>query len=104
MSRNYQSNTVAEGGREREQDIDGRVHPLDPLFVGTLRLIELLDPSLKHGKNGTGAVAGLQLGGQRMRGNVALCLLFVLFQSSCKYCLEACGRGGGRRNLRHCAS
>jgi hypothetical protein len=59
VSRNYQSNTITEGGRECEQDIDGRVHPLDPLFVGNLRLIELLDPSLKHGQNGTGAVAAL---------------------------------------------
>ena len=59
MSRNYQSNTVTEGGRECKQHIDGRIHPLDPLIVVALRLIELLGPSLKHSENGTGGVAGL---------------------------------------------
>ena len=59
MSRNYQSNTVTEGGRECEQDIDGRINPLDPLFVVALRLIELLDTSLKHSENCTRGVAGL---------------------------------------------
>jgi hypothetical protein len=62
ISRNYQSDTVTESSRECEQNIDSRIDPLDPLFVGTLRLIELLNPSLKHGENSTGGVAGLQLG------------------------------------------
>ena len=58
MSRNYQPNTVTEGRRECVQDIDSGIHPLDPLFVDTLRL---LDKGSKHGENGTGRVAGLQL-------------------------------------------
>jgi hypothetical protein len=40
----YHSNAIAEGGREREQDIHSGIQPLCPLFrvVGTLRLIKIL--------------------------------------------------------------
>ena len=59
MSRNYHTNTVAEGRREREQDIDSRIQPFRQLFVGTLRLIKGLYLGLKNGENGAGRVARL---------------------------------------------
>ena len=100
-SRNYHTNTVAEGGREREQDIDSRIQPLRQLFVGALRLIKGLYLGLKNGENGTGRVAGLELGGQGMGGNVFLRLIVVRLQSSCKNGLKVCGRGGRGRKLGH---
>jgi hypothetical protein len=100
-SRNYHTNTVAEGRRKREQDIDSGIQPFGQLFVGTLRLIKGLYLGSKNGENGTGRVAGLELGGQGMGGNVFLRLLVVHLQSSCKNGLKVCGRGGGGRNLGH---
>jgi hypothetical protein len=40
----YHSSAIAEGRREREQDIHSGIQPLCPLFrvVGTLRLIKVL--------------------------------------------------------------
>ena len=100
-SRNYHTKTVAEGRREREQDIDSRIQPFCQLFICTLRLIKDLHLGSKNGENGTGRVAGLDLCGQGMRDNVFLCLLVVRLQSSCKNGLKVCGRGRGGRNLGH---
>ena len=97
----YRSNAVAEGRRECEQDIHSGIQPLCPLFASTLRLIEGLYLGSKNGENGSGRVAGLQLVGKGMGGNILLRLLFVRFPSSGKYCFKACGRCGSVRNLRH---
>jgi hypothetical protein len=66
-----------------------------------MRLIKVLYLSSKNGENGTGRVTGLQLDGKGVRGNVFLCLLFVLFQSSGKDRLKVRGRSGSGRNLGH---
>jgi hypothetical protein len=59
----YHSNAASEGRRESEQDLDCRIHPLDPFLVGTLTFFELLDPRTKNGENGGGRMARLQLDG-----------------------------------------
>ena len=42
--------------------------------------MEMLYLLLKHGENGAGRLAGLELGCERMGKKVLLCLLFVGFQ------------------------
>jgi hypothetical protein len=62
---NYRPRNI-EYRRESGYDIDSGIEPLCPLFVGTLSLVVSLNLGSKHGKNGTGRFAGLELGGQRM--------------------------------------
>ena len=43
-------------------------------------MIELLNLLLKHGENGSGRVAGLELGCEGVCEEVLLCMFFVRFQ------------------------
>lgn len=65
-------------------------------------MLELLGLVLKHGQNGTGAVAELQLGGKRMGGKIVLGPFLVLLEGIIKDKLKAsCGSSGkilGHRN------
>jgi hypothetical protein len=58
-------------------------------------LIDFLDLLLKHEKNGTWRIAGLELFGERMGKKVLLCTLLISFQGIIDYRMEAGGRGGG---------
>jgi hypothetical protein len=60
------------------------VEPPCQVFVVVSRLIEVLDLLVKQGKNGARRVAGLELGGEWVRKEVLLCLLFVCFQGMAK--------------------
>ena len=59
----YQRNGVANGIRERAQDVDSWIQPLCQLFIYALRFIEKLDLTAEHGDNGIWIVAKIQLGG-----------------------------------------
>lgn len=59
----YRPSNGVEEPREGVQDIHRGIKPLCPPFVGTLRLIKSPYLGLKHGENGVGRVAGLELVG-----------------------------------------
>jgi hypothetical protein len=50
--------------REGMKDFYSRVEPSGPLFISTLRLIELIDLLMKHVENVARRVAVLQLGNE----------------------------------------
>ena len=89
----YLPSDVAQEPGKRVQYSDGRVQQPFPHFVGIRRWIKRLDLGFKHCKNGIGRVAGLDLSGQAMGGNVFLRPLFVLLQSDFKDGLKVWGRG-----------
>lgn len=74
-------------------------------------MFEYLDLITKEGENVSGTVAGLQLGHQRMRKKVFLCLLLIFFhrsvkddmqvgrRGSCGGCLSHSRNGGGEDEL-----
>lgn len=56
---------------------------------------------LKDGENGTGGIAKLELGGERMYKEVVLRPFLVFVQGSIDDQLEVRGRGGGGMSVRH---
>jgi hypothetical protein len=58
------------------KDVDSWVQPL---HVSALRLIELLDLLLKHGKNAASRIAGFEPVSERVCEKIILCALFVRF-------------------------
>ena len=92
----YRPSDIAREPGERVQYSDGRVQQPFPRFIGTWRRVKRLYLGLKHCENGIGRVAGLDLGGQAMGGNVFLRPLFVLLQSVFEDGLEVRGRGNRR--------
>jgi hypothetical protein len=61
------------------EDVHGWVQPLR---IAALRLIELLDLLLKHGKDAASRIAGFEPVGKRVREKIVLCAFFVRFQGS----------------------
>ena len=54
------------------------VHSRDqPLYIAALRLIELLDLLLKHGKNAASRIAGFEPVSERVREKILLRAFFV---------------------------
>jgi len=90
----YRFGAFANGRRKCTEDLSGHVEPLRRPSIATPGLNKLLDLILflKNGKNGTGRVAGFEVGGQSMREKVILRLLFVPTQSSIENGQEI-GRG-----------
>jgi predicted metalloprotease len=56
---------------------------------------------LKYIKNGTGGIAKLELGGERMCKEVVLRPFLVFVQGTIDDQLEGRGRGGGSLSVRH---
>jgi hypothetical protein len=62
------------------QDMYGWIkEPCQPL-IAELRSIEILDLLVKHGENGSGRTAGLELGGEWMGKKIFVCLFLVRLQ------------------------
>ena len=57
--------------------MDGWVKPFCHFFVSSLGLIESLYLLMNDGKNGGGRFASLKLGCERVRKEIAFCVLFV---------------------------
>ena len=55
----YQTNTRSKNVRESRQNVDRRIKPFRPSFIGTPDLIWALDLLLKNRKKGGGRVAVL---------------------------------------------
>src|ERR1700761_3768919 len=80
--------------------------PLQP-FVTAPRLVELVYLALKYGENGCGRVTLLELGCERMSGEILFGLFFILFEGLFEDYFEIvrgccrCKRlGGGARSWR----
>jgi hypothetical protein len=56
---NYQANTLAKSGGEREQDIYCWVQPTPQPFISTAVSFKLLNKVSEHGENGKGGISGL---------------------------------------------
>ena len=81
MLRCYRTGALANSRRKCTEDLSGHVEPPSIATPGLDKLLNLI-LFLKNGENGTGRVAGSELGGQSMREKVILRLLFVPTQSS----------------------
>jgi hypothetical protein len=64
----HQTNTPANGGRKRIQDIYGRGDPFCETVVTIPGLAESGDLLSKDGEYGLGRITGLKTGKERMRG------------------------------------
>ncbi len=75
-------------------------------LVAGPRLFELVDLDLKYGQNGRGRVAWLELGGERMSGEILFSLFFICLEGFFKDDIETgrgcfrCGSLGGRARTR----
>ena len=58
---------------------------MQPLQVGALGLIKLLDILLKHGESAAGGTAGFEPVGEGVRERIRLGTFFVRFQGIIKY-------------------
>ena len=95
----YRAGAIANSRGKCTEDIDGRIEPLFGPSIATPRLNKLLKLVIffQNGENGTGRVAGFELGSQLMREKVILRLLFVTMQSSIENRPKIRrGRGGSR--------
>ena len=63
------------------KNLDSLLKQCDELVVALWEFTEGLGLSLKYFSDGSNSVAGLELGRERMSGEIYLCLDFVLFQS-----------------------
>ena len=78
----HQTDTPANGGGKRIQDIYGRGDPFCETIVAILGLAERGDLLSKYCEDSLGGIAGLKGGKERMRDKVSLGFAFVGFQSS----------------------
>jgi hypothetical protein len=67
------------------KDVHGWIKPFCPSLIAIPRLIRPLDLLLQQCTNGTGRVAGLELGGERVCKEIRPCAFFVLFQGIVDY-------------------
>jgi len=67
------------------QDMHGRIKEICQPFISVLRSIEILGLLVKHGENGSGRTAGLELGGKWMGKKIFLCVFLVRLQSIIEY-------------------
>lgn len=81
----YQANSCSKRCRECMKDVHGWIKPFCPSLIAIPRLIQPLNLLLQHSANGTGIVAGLELGGERVCKEIPLCAFFVLFQGIVDY-------------------
>ena len=88
----YRTDTFSECLREGMKDVHSWV---EPLHVVTLRLIEVLDLLLKHGKDVSSRIAGFEPGSKRVREKFFPCTFFVRFQGIIENWPEVgrCGSG-----------
>jgi hypothetical protein len=94
----YQTNTFSKGRGEGIQHIDRRVQPFrQPVFA----IFELVDLLLKHSKNASGGIAGLELGGEWVGKKVLFGASFICFQGIIENWLKAGGGGCSRVTVRH---
>jgi hypothetical protein len=89
----------SEGPREGMKDLDCWVEPTGPLFISTLRPVELLDLRLKHVENVARRSAALELGSEWVCENILPYACLVRSQGIIKNKLEV-GRGS-RVSVRH---
>jgi hypothetical protein len=75
----YETDTARDSSRKRAQDIHSWVQPLGQSLIATASLVEFTDLILKDSNDGGSRIAGLQLGGERMCGEVFLGLLLIRF-------------------------
>jgi len=66
----------------------GWIKELCQPLIAALRSIEILDLLVKHGENGSGRTAGLELGGEWMGKKIILCVFLVRFQGTIEDQLE----------------
>ena len=72
----YQANPLAKCRRKCIEYVDRWVKPSPQPLVTAPGLLELVDLVLKYGQNGLGRVASLELGGERMSGEILFGLFF----------------------------
>ena len=103
----YQSNPFAKCIRKCVQYVDRWVKPSLQPFVAAPRLVELVYLALKYGENGRRRVTCLELGSERMSGEILSGLFFILFEGFFEDYFEigsGCCRyrrpGGGARSGR----
>ena len=89
----YHPNACAYDRGGRKENVDDRVQPLYQFVVGRHSLLDLFSLRTKELESGSGRLAGLQLGHQRMGDKAFLGLLFILFQRSFKDGLQIGRRG-----------
>ena len=63
----YQADPLAKHVGERKQDVHCRVEAISESLIAAAPLIKLMDEVLKHGQDGGRGIAGLELGGKRVR-------------------------------------
>ena len=97
----HQTNTFAEGLRKCKQNIHCRIEPSLQSLVVAPGLFELVDLFLKYSQSGRSRVACLELGGERMSGEILSRLLLVFLEGFFEDEFQVrggccrCGRGGG---------
>ena len=79
---------VSERRRECMEDLYSWIEPTGPLFISTLRLIELLDLVLKHVENVVRRIAVLKLGSEWVITKILLHMSFVRSQGIIENKLE----------------
>ena len=84
----YQTNTFSKGRGEGIEHIDRRVQPFRQPVIAIFKLFYLL---LKHSKNASGRIAGLELGGEWVGKKVLFGASFVCFQGIIENGLEVGG-------------
>ena len=73
------------------KDLHSWIQPLDPPFISTLRLIELVDLLLKDVENAVRRVAVLELSSKRVREKIIFRPFFVRIQGIIENNLEVGG-------------
>ena len=83
----YQANSSSKRCRECMKDVHYWTKPFGPSVITIPKLIQprALDFRLQYSEDGTGRVAGLELGGERVCKEIDLCAFFELFQGIVDY-------------------
>lgn len=89
----YRTNALAEGGRQRVDDIHGWLKTLSESLIAALRLTEFVGFPLKYGENSLRRITAFYLLCEWVGGKIFSGLLLILFESLFEDWLETwCGR------------
>ncbi len=102
----HQTNPFGKCLRKCIQYVDRWVKPFVQSLVAAPGLFELVNLDLKYSQNGRGRVAWMELGGERMSGEILFSLFFICLEGFFKDDIETgrgcfrCGSLGGRARSR----
>ena len=75
----HQAGALAKRGRERGEDIHGRIEPLSESLVATPRLIQFVGFPFKYGEDSSRRIAAFYLSRERVGSQIFASLLLILF-------------------------